>query len=120
MGNHYLSESELKKIDDATDADINILVLHHSIEWLRTSYKEKMRKSITKKYSLVLSGHEHSSLGQSSCIDNNGTVQFIQGNALYGFTDEGNGFCTLTIDFDNFAIEGFSYIWKIICMYQIK
>lgn len=32
--------------------------------------------------------------------------------ALYGFTDEGNGFCTLTIDFDNFAIEGFSYIWK--------
>lgn len=112
MGNHYLSESELKKIDDATDADINILVLHHSIEWLRTSYKEKMRKSITKKYSLVLSGHEHSSLGQSSCIDNNGTVQFIQGNALYGFTDEGNGFCTLTIDFDNFAIEGFSYIWK--------
>ena len=32
MGNHYLSESELKKIDDATDADINILVLHHSIE----------------------------------------------------------------------------------------
>lgn len=112
MGNHYLSESELKKIDDATDADINILVLHHSIEWLRTSYKEKMRNSITKKYSLVLSGHEHSSLGQSSCIDNNGTVQFIQGNALYGFTDEGNGFCTLTIDFDNFAIEGFSYIWK--------
>lgn len=112
MGNHYLSESELKKIDDATDADINILVLHHSIEWLRTSYKEKMRKSITKKYSLVLSGHEHSSLGQSSCIDNNGIVQFIQGNALYGFTDEGNGFCTLTIDFDNFAIEGFSYIWK--------
>lgn len=112
MGNHYLSESELKKIDDATDADINILVQHHSIEWLKSSYKEKLRKSITKRYSLVLSGHEHSSLGQSSCIDNNGVVQFIQGNALRGYTEEGNGFCTLTIDLNNFTIEGYSYIWK--------
>lgn len=48
MGNHYLSESELKKIDDATDADINILVLHHSIEWLRTSYKEKCERVLQK------------------------------------------------------------------------
>lgn len=112
MGNHYFSDSELKKIDEATDADINILVLHHSIEWLRTSYKEKLRKSITKKYSLVISGHEHSSLGQSSQIDNSGVVQFIQGNALQGYTEEGNGFCTLTIDLDDFLIEGFSYIWK--------
>lgn len=31
-GNHYLSDLELKKIEDGTDADINILVLHHSIE----------------------------------------------------------------------------------------
>lgn len=112
MGNHYFSDSELQKIDDGTDADINILVLHHSIEWLRTSYKEKLRKSIIKKYSLVISGHEHSSLGQSSQIDNSGVVQFIQGNALQGYTEEGNGFCTLTIDLDDFSLEGFSYIWK--------
>ena len=63
MGNHYLSDLELQKLEEATDADINILVLHHSIEWLKTSYKDKLRKIITKKYSLVLSGHEHSSFG---------------------------------------------------------
>lgn len=112
MGNHYFSDLELQKIDDATNADINILVLHHSIEWLRTSYKEKLRKSITKKYSLVLSGHEHAPLGQSSQIDNSEVVQFVQGNALQGYTEEGNGFCTLTIDLDDFSLEGFSYIWS--------
>ena len=111
-GNHYLSDLELKKIEDGTDADINILVLHHSIEWLRTTYKEKLRKSITKRYSLVLSGHEHSSFGQSSHIDNSGVVQFVQGNALQEYTEEGNGFCMLTIDVDDFSLEVFSYIWN--------
>lgn len=43
-GNHYLSDLELKKIEDGTDADINILVLHHSIEWLRTTYKKNYVK----------------------------------------------------------------------------
>jgi len=112
MGNHYLSEEEFRKLEEATDADINILVLHHSIEWLKTSYKDKLRKIITKKYSLVLSGHEHSPLGQSDRIDNNGIVQFVQGNALQGYAEEGNGFWTLTIDLNDFHVEGYSYIWS--------
>lgn len=111
MGNHYLSGVELQRIEEATDADINIFVLHHSIEWLKTSYKDKLRKILTKRYSLVLSGHEHFSFGQSNCIDNSGVVQFVQGNALQGYAEEGNGFSTLTIDLDDFSIEGYSYIW---------
>lgn len=112
MGNHYLSNLELQKIEDATEADINILVLHHSIEWLKSDYKEELRKSIVNKYSLVLSGHEHSSIGQSNCIDNSEVVQFVQGNALHGYTNDGNGFCTITIDLDDFLLEVTSYIWK--------
>lgn len=112
MGNHYLSEEELKKLEEATDADINILVLHHSIEWLKTSYKDRLRKIIAKKYSLVLSGHEHFPLGQSNCIDNSGVVQFVQGNALQGYAEEGNGFCTFTIELEDFYVKGYSYIWN--------
>lgn len=112
MGNHYLSDLELQKLEEATDADINILVLHHSIEWLKTIYKDKLRKIITKKYSLVLSGHDHIAYGQSNCIDNSGVVQFVQGNALQGYAEEGNGFCALTIDLDCLNIEGYSYIWR--------
>lgn len=111
MGNHYLSDHELQRIEDAADADINILVLHHSIEWLKTSYKDRLRKIIARKYSLVLSGHEHTPVGQSSSINNSGMVQFVQGNALYGYAEEGNGFCAFTVDLDRCNIEGYSYIW---------
>ena len=34
MTNLYKSDLELQKLEEATDADINILVLHHSIEWI--------------------------------------------------------------------------------------
>ena len=112
MGKHYLSDRALQKLDDATDADINILVSHHSIEWLKTEYKNKLRKIISQNYSLVLSGHEHYPFGQSNSIDNNKNVQFVQGNALYGCTEEGNGFCAITIDMDNYYIEGYSFLWK--------
>lgn len=112
MGTHYLSDEELQKLEEATEADINILVLHHSMEWLKTNYKDKMRKIISKRYSLVLSGHEHSSYGESDIIDMAGVVQLIQGNALCGDAEEGNGFCALTIDLDNFESQGYSFIWK--------
>ena len=60
----------------------------------------------------MLSGHEHFSFGQSNSIDNNKNVQFVQGNALYGCAGEGNGFCAITTDMDNYYIEGYSFMWK--------
>ena len=96
----------------ATDADFNILILHHSIEWLKSTYKDKLRRIISRKYSLVLSGHEHTPYGESNNMDNTAAVQFIQGNALHGYAENGNGFCTVTIDFNDYKMEGYSYIWR--------
>lgn len=112
MGSHYFSEDEMKIIDEATDADFNILILHHSIEWLKSTYKDKLRRIISRKYSLVLSGHEHTPYGESNNMDNTAAVQFIQGNALHGYAENGNGFCTVTIDFNDYKMEGYSYIWR--------
>ena len=39
-------------------------------------------------------------------------MQFVQGNALQGYAEEGNGFCALTIDLSDFNIDGYSYIWN--------
>lgn len=112
MGSHYFSEDEMKIIDEATDADFNILILHHSIEWLKSTYKDKLRRIISRKYSLVLSGHEHTPYGESNNMDNTAAVQFIQGNALHGYAENGNGFCAVTIDFNDYKMEGYSYIWR--------
>lgn len=112
MGSHYLTNEQIIRIEQATEADVNILVMHHSIEWFNSSCKEKIRKIISKKYSLVLTGHEHEPVGESRNINGFGEVQYIQGNALYGYAVEGNGFCVVNLDLEKSKMVGHSFLWK--------
>ena len=112
MGRHYLSDEQIASIESATEADVNILVMHHSIEWFNSSCKDKLRKIISKKYSLVLTGHEHEPVGESRNINGAGDVQYVQGNALCGYASEGNGFCVVNLDFDAGRMIGHSLLWK--------
>lgn len=112
MGSHYLSDNHIGKIEQAAEADINILVMHHSIEWFHDSCKDKLRKIISKKYSLVITGHEHLPIGESRNYNRNGEVQFVQGNALHGCTTEGNGFCVINIDLEQDRVLAHSILWK--------
>lgn len=112
MGRHYLSDEQISNIERATEADINVLVMHHSIEWFNSSCKDRLRKIIAKKYSLVLTGHEHEPVGESRNINGAGEVQYVQGNALHGYATEGNGFCVINLDFDIGIMLGHSLMWK--------
>lgn len=112
MGNHYFTDAQMAKIEQATEADINILVMHHSIEWFNSACKDRLRKIISKKYSLILTGHEHEPVGESRNINGFGEVQCVQGNALYGYTADGNGFCTINIDIQNNDMVGYSFLWN--------
>lgn len=64
MGMHYLSDKQMSKIERLADADFNILVMHHSLEWFQSECKNQLRKIISKKYLLVLTGHEHEPVGE--------------------------------------------------------
>lgn len=112
MGQHYLSDEQITNIESATEADINILVMHHSIEWFNSACKDRLRKILSKKYSLVLTGHEHEPVGESRNINEAGEVQYVQGNALLGYASEGNGFCVVNLDFDTGRVVGHSLLWK--------
>ncbi|MFI3171811.1 MAG: metallophosphoesterase, partial [Eubacteriales bacterium] len=112
MGNHYLEDESLELIQTATEAEINILVMHHSVEWFYSECKERLRDLIAQKYALVLFGHEHRPIGESRNTNENGAIQFIQGNALRGSTAEGNGFCLITVDCEDNSILAKSFIWK--------
>lgn len=112
MGRHYLSDEQITSIESATEADVNVLVMHHSIEWFNSSCKDKLRKIISKKYSLVLTGHEHEPVGESRNINGAGDVQYVQGNALRGYATEGNGFCIVDLDFNLGKMRGHSLIWN--------
>ncbi len=112
MGNHFLSDEQLIQIEQAMEANINVLVMHHSIEWFQSTCKDRLRKIISKKYSLVITGHEHEPIGESRNINGFGEVQCIQGNALYGYTKDGNGFCTVNIDMQNNKMIAYSFLWN--------
>lgn len=112
MGSHYLSDNHIKKLDQAAEADINVLVMHHSIEWFSSLCKDKLKKIISRRYSLVITGHEHLPIGESRNFNRNGDVQYVQGNALYGYATEGNGFCVINIDMEQDRVVGHSIIWK--------
>lgn len=112
MGSHYLANNYIKEVEQATEANINILVMHHSIEWFNSQCKDKLRRIISKKYSLVITGHEHSPVGESRNFNGNGDVQYIQGNALRGYAAEGNGFCIINIDLEQDKIVGHSVLWR--------
>lgn len=112
MGCHYISKRHLEKIAEATEAECNILVMHHSIEWLCNSCKDELRKILAKKYNLLFTGHEHETVGETRNINKNGNIQCIQGNAMLDATIETNGFCTATINFDNMNFNAKSYIWR--------
>lgn len=112
MGSHVFSDNHIKIIEGMADEDINILVMHHSIEWFSSSCKDKLRKVISKKFSVVLSGHEHEPVGERRDINESGNTFFIQGNALYGYSQEGNGFCIINLDLNKDGIRGYSFIWN--------
>lgn len=112
MGMHYLSNEQINKIEMYADADYNILVMHHSLEWFQSECKNRLRKIISKKYLLVLTGHEHEPVGEVRNINGMGEIQCIQGNALYGDSSEGNGFCVINIDIESEMITGYSCIWN--------
>ena len=112
MGQHYLSAEHITSIEKATEAEINILVMHHSIEWFNSACKDRLRKIISKKYSLVMTGHEHEPVGESRNVNGAGDVQYVQGNALLGYASEGNGFCVVDLDFDTERVIGYSLLWN--------
>ena len=112
MGTHCLSEDNLKKLEKATNADINILVMHHSLEWFASESKSRIRDIITKKYTLVMSGHEHETVGENKNINAMGNINFIQGNALICANKSESGYCAITMDFDELKMLGYSYDWK--------
>lgn len=60
-GLHYISDKELKKLNDVTEADFSIAMMHHSPDFLIDSQKETIEKFIFSKCNAFYYGHEHHS-----------------------------------------------------------
>ena len=112
MGIHYLSEENINNLIIKEEVDLNILVMHHSIEWFQTNIKEKLRKIISENFDIVFAGHEHDAFVENRNINNKNSTIFIQGNALSGDRNHEKGFTTVVYDTDKKKVYGSSYIWN--------
>jgi 3',5'-cyclic AMP phosphodiesterase CpdA/adenylate kinase family enzyme len=112
MGIHYLSKDDLNKLKYNCYTDLNIVVMHHSVEWYKNSVKEDLKKIINSKYSIIFEGHEHDGFGESRNLNDEASIVYMQGNSLSGDGEHEKGFITLLLDTDNKNVIGNSFVWK--------
>ena len=69
-GRHHLKDYHLNKLKSiAIENKINIAIMHHGIEWFDDDCRRKMMTVLSKKYSLVLFGHEHDNVSENRKIN---------------------------------------------------
>ena len=108
-GFHYLTKGDLDKINRLAVDDLNVLIMHHNIEWMSQQIKDELRTIIAQKYPLVLTGHEHINVTENTSINDSQNIYFSQGNALNG--SESKGFSSFIIDLDSCEMIPFSYTY---------
>lgn len=58
-GLHYLPNNLLDIIDKSDEAEINIMVMHHSQHWFHESIEPRLEDLLLRKCQIVFYGHEH-------------------------------------------------------------
>ena len=68
---HHLSEDEISSIEQSSNANINIMVLHHDFNWFDWETRTKLESICNKYYSIILYGHEHyEKITKTTCVEN--------------------------------------------------
>lgn len=103
----------IPKLEDKTEEDIVITLMHHDESWLNWESAEEWKKYYKHYSDIVLVGHDH--VSEIILKDNYGaaTNYFIKGNQLYNsHYPEQSGFNILKIDLESNIERFFSYQWN--------
>lgn len=82
-GLHYLPEDALQLLAKASDADLSIIVMHHSPDWFEFSQRKELESIIAQRCSIAFYGHEHLSGAQNVLYDNGGRIVKQAGGAWW-------------------------------------
>lgn len=104
-GNHHLTQKQLMEIRNLADAEINILVMHHSLEWFSDDTKHELRDILANYYTAFLFGHEHDEIAERRTINYGGECLYVQGNAMDDCSMRDNGFGVVDIDFNSQKVK---------------
>lgn len=111
-GNHNLTQKQLKEIRNLANAEINILVMHHSLEWFSDDTKRELREILANYYTAFLFGHEHDEIAERRTINYGGECLYVQGNAMADCSMRDNGFGVVDIDFNSQKVKAYSFVFE--------
>ena len=95
------------------DCDIKIALLHHQLDWLSTVEKKTLSSHITKEFELVLTGHVHESLSNSTTGFSGTTFINVAPSGLNDIRSDSrtfsNGFSVIDRDTDGINLSYWRY-----------
>ncbi len=71
---HYLGKEDILALDNQSDADLVITVMHHSPEWYNDKQKHEIEAAINRRCHILFHGHEHFQAEKSITYENNAPV----------------------------------------------
>lgn len=110
-GYHHLDEHIIKRIEQSSKANLNIIICHHDLSWFDWNSKILLENLISNYFSIAFFGHEH--YNSTNKISHNGYLDtyFFQEDKLFD-GDELNSFSVVLIDFDKNNIISNQYVWN--------
>lgn len=82
-GLHYLPEDAIQLLTKASEANISIVVMHHSPDWFEFSQKKEFEGIVAQRCSLAFYGHEHLPGAQNVLYDNGSRIVKQAGGAWW-------------------------------------
>lgn len=92
-----------------TASDLNILLLHHPLNWYAQSTYHPLRQMVKSHYQIVMSGHEHSNSSTVVSDFNNNSIVMLEAPALQSV--EGSEFVVDLVDVTGKKIAQEKFRW---------
>jgi hypothetical protein len=109
-GYHYLSQTALGKLEESSNQNYTVTVMHHGPEWFESSTKEQLYTSLARFTDLLFVGHEHFAKNEVKQL-NGESLDESSGIALYGTSSE-RGFNTLVLDTEAHTLVGKKFVFN--------
>lgn len=99
-----LDTRSLYQWEQESQSKLNVLVMHHPLDWLTEWARTELEKVIARKFDLVLFGHFHVGVSTLVSSGKNGSV-FSMSPALFTRKSDTLGYSIITCDADNESTE---------------
>ncbi len=110
-GYHHLDESNIKRIENSTSVNLNILVCHHDFSWFDWATKLLLDNLSSKYFSLAFMGHEHYNTSNRISHDGYTDTYYFQEDKLFE-NDKLKSFSIVLLDIENNTIVSNQYVWQ--------